>query len=269
MLVGYSEKVKGSLVESVWQAILSEAEAVILREYEMKNMVRSAILSHKNLDSTLAYRLAQKLSTSDMRESVLNKLIMEAYEANEDLIESACLDIIAVRDRDPACHRFIDPLLYYKGFIAVQSYRVGSFLNREGYLDLSYFLQMRSSEVFGVDIHPNAHIGNGIMIDHAHSIVIGETAIVGRNVSMLHSVTLGGTGKDKGDRHPKIGDGVLLGAGASVLGNITVGRCCKVASGSVVLSDVPDYKTVAGVPAKVVGHSGCDQPSSLMDQNIQ
>ena len=128
---------------------------------------------------------------------------------------------------------------------------------------------MRSSEVFGVDIHPNAKIGQGIMIDHAHSIVIGETAVVGNNVSMLHSVTLGGTGKDKGDRHPKIGDGVLLGAGASVLGNITVGRCSKVASGSVVLSNVPKFKTVAGVPAKVVGNSGCDQPSSVMDQNIQ
>ena len=267
--MGYAETVKGSLVESVWHSVLSEAESLISRQPEMRMMMNSSILSHKNLGSALANRLAQKLKTDEMSGSVLNKMTLDAYVSEKELIESACLDIIAVRDRDPACHRLIEPFLYFKGFAALQSYRVANYLNRNSDLDLSYFLQMRSSEVFGVDIHPNAIIGNGIMIDHAHSIVIGETAIIGSNVSMLHSVTLGGTGKDKGDRHPKIGDGVMLGAGASILGNITIGRCSKVASGSVVLSNVPEYKTVAGVPAKVVGDSGCDQPSSVMDQNIQ
>lgn len=160
----------------------------------------------------------------------------------------------------------MQPLLYFKGFQAVQAYRVGHWLYSQGRHDLAYFVQMRVSEVFGVDIHPAAKIGQGIMIDHAHSIVIGETAVVGDNVSMLHSVTLGGTGKEDDDRHPKIGDGVLIGAGAHVLGNITIGHCSRIAAGSVVLSDVPPCKTVAGVPAKIVGEAGCAQPSVTMDQ---
>ena len=252
----------------VWVNIRKEAEEVLLSQREMSSLIYSSILNHKSLESVLAYRLAQKLSTSDMSEAVLNEIILNTYLADNKLIDNAYFDIVAVKERDPACNRFLQPLLYFKGFIALQAYRVGNYLNSQGHYDLSYFFQMRSSEVFGVDIHPRAKIGRGIMIDHAHSIVIGETAVVGDNVSMLHSVTLGGTGKDKGDRHPKIGDGVLLGAGSSVLGNIAIGRCSKVASGSVVLSNVPDFKTVAGVPAKVVGDSGCDQPSSIMDQNF-
>ena len=156
-------------------------------------------------------------------------------------------------------------MLYFKGFQAVQSYRVAHWLWAEGRRDLAYFFQMRCSEVFGIDIHPAARIGQGIMIDHAHSIVIGETAVVGNNVSMLHSVTLGGTGKEDDDRHPKIGDGVLIGAGAKVLGNIRIGHCSRIAAGSVVLHDVEPCKTVAGVPAKVVGEAGCDQPSLSMN----
>ncbi len=172
---------------------------------------------------------------------------------------------MAVYDRDPACHRFLQPLLYFKGFQAVQAYRIAHWLWNEGRQDLAYFVQMRASEMFGVDIHPAARIGQGIMIDHAHSIVVGETAVVGDNVSLLHSVTLGGTGKEDEDRHPKIGDGVLIGAGAKVLGNIHVGHCSRIAAGSVVLHDVPACKTVAGVPAKIVGEAGCDQPSMSMD----
>ena len=262
------EKKMISLVDRIWQIIRDEAENVIVEQREMNSLINSSILTHANLESVLSYRIAQKLSTTDMSEAVLNEILLNAYEAEKKLVEDAYFDIVAVKDRDPACHRFLEPLLYFKGFLALQSHRAGCYLNSNGHYDLSYFLQMRSSEVFGVDIHPKAMIGKGIMIDHAHSIVIGETAIVGDNVSMLHSVTLGGTGKDNGDRHPKIGDGVLIGAGASVLGNITVGRCSKIASGSVVLSDVPKFKTVAGVPAKVVGDSGCDQPSSVMDQSI-
>jgi serine O-acetyltransferase len=171
-----------------------------------------------------------------------------------------------VFERDPACHRFIQPLLFFKGYQAIQAYRIGHWLWGSGRKDLAYFIQMRVSEVFGVDIHPAATLGRGIMVDHAHSIVIGETAVVGDNVSMLHSVTLGGTGKADGDRHPKIGDNVLIGAGAKVLGNISVGSCSRIAAGSVVLEDVPPCTTVAGVPARVVGKAGCDQPSMMMDQ---
>ncbi|MEM6389250.1 MAG: serine O-acetyltransferase, partial [Pseudomonadota bacterium] len=178
---------------------------------------------------------------------------------------AARADILAVHERDPACHRFLQPLLFFKGFQAVQAYRMGHYLWRQDRRDLAYFIQMRVSETFGVDIHPGARIGQGIMIDHAHSIVVGETAVVGDNVSMLHSVTLGGTGKEEEDRHPKIGNGVLIGAGAKVLGNLKVGDCCRIAAGSVVLHDVPPCKTVAGVPAKIVGEAGCDQPSLSMD----
>jgi serine O-acetyltransferase len=177
--------------------------------------------------------------------------------------------LVAVYDRDPACHRFLQPILYFKGYQAVQAYRVGHWLWQAGRIDLAYFVQMRVSEVFGVDIHPAAKIGRGIMIDHAHSIVIGETAVVGDNVSMLHSVTLGGTGKEDGVRHPKIGNGVLIGAGAKVLGNIEIGYCSRIAAGSVVLQDVPPCSTVAGVPARVVGEAGCAQPSVTMDHLIR
>ena len=169
-------------------------------------------------------------------------------------------------ERDPACNSFIQPLLFFKGFQAIQAYRVGHWLWKAGRKDMAYYFQSRISEVFNLDIHPAAVIGHGIMIDHAHSIVIGETAVVGNNVSMLHSVTLGGTGKQDDDRHPKIGDGVLIGAGAKVLGNIKVGHSSRIAAGSVVLHDVPPCKTVAGVPAKIVGSAGCDQPSVSMDQ---
>jgi serine O-acetyltransferase len=160
----------------------------------------------------------------------------------------------------------LQPILFFKGFQALQAYRMAHWLWQTGRTDMAYFVQMRCSECFGVDIHPAAVIGTGVMIDHAHSIVIGETATVGNDVSMLHSVTLGGTGKEDGDRHPKIGDGVMIGAGAKVLGNIRVGHHSRIAAGSVVLHEVPCCKTVAGVPARVIGDAGCPEPSQSMNQ---
>jgi serine O-acetyltransferase len=216
----------------------------------------------------MAYRFSQKLASSEMSEQILREFADEALDADPEIGAAARSDIMAVFERDPACHRFLQPVLFFKGFQAVQAYRIGHWLWKSGRTDLSYFVQMRVSEVFGVDIHPAAKVGKGIMIDHAHSIVIGETAVVGDNVSMLHSVTLGGTGKEDGDRHPKIGNGVLIGAGAKVLGNITIGHCSRIAAGSVVLHDVPPCKTVAGVPARIVGEAGCEQPSMTMDQLI-
>jgi len=203
-----------------------------------------------------------------MSEQILREIADEAFADDPALGQAARADLMAVFDRDPACHRYLQPLLFFKGYQAVQAYRVGHWLWQSGHRDLAYFVQMRVSEHFGVDIHPAARVGKGLMIDHAHSIVIGETAVVGDNVSMLHSVTLGGTGKEDGDRHPKIGNGVLIGAGAKVLGNIHVGYCSRIAAGSVVLHDVPPCTTVAGVPARVVGEAGCAQPAINMDQVI-
>ena len=252
-------------VDPVWQRILDEADKAVRDEPLLGGLIHGCILHHDTLERALAYRLAQKLASGEMSEQLLREIADEAYRADPSLGAAARADIMAVHDRDPACHRYIQPLLFFKGFQAVQAYRVGHWLWTEGRHDLAYFIQMRVSEVFGVDIHPAARIGQGIMIDHAHSIVVGETAVVGNNVSMLHSVTLGGTGKETEDRHPKIGDGVLIGAGAKVLGNIRIGNCSRIAAGSVVLAEVPPCTTVAGVPARIVGEAGCDQPSMRMD----
>ena len=261
-------KSKVASVDPVWQRVREEAAEAVQTEPLLGGLIHSSLLHHATLERALAYRFSMKLASSEMSEQILREIADEAYSADPELGQDARADIMAVYDRDPACHRFIQPLLYFKGFQAVQAYRVGHWLWQNRRWDLAYFVQMRVSEIFGVDIHPAAKVGKGIMIDHAHSIVIGETAVVGDNVSMLHSVTLGGTGKEDGDRHPKIGNGVLIGAGAKVLGNITVGYCSRIAAGSVVLHDVPHNKTVAGVPAKVIGEAGCSQPSITMDQLI-
>lgn len=253
-------------IDPVWQRIEREAAEAISDEPLLGGLIHASILHHDTLENALAYRMSQKLASPEMTEQLLREIIDEAYRSDPDLGVSARADIVAVFERDPACHRFMQPLLYFKGFQAIQAYRIGHWLWTQGRKDLSYYVQMRVSEVFGIDVHPAARIGKGIMIDHAHSIVIGETAVVGDNVSMLHSVTLGGTGKEDDDRHPKIGNGVLIGAGAKVLGNIEVGHCSRIAAGSVVLEAVPPMKTVAGVPAKIVGEAGCSQPSVTMDQ---
>ncbi|MGB3313812.1 MAG: serine O-acetyltransferase [Albidovulum sp.] len=261
-------KAKFAQVDPVWSHICEEARAAVRDEPLLGGFIHSSILHHATLERALAYRFSLKLASGEMSEQLLREIADEAYTTDPSLGQVARADIVAVYDRDPACHRFMQPLMFFKGFQAVQAYRIGHWLWNNGRRDLAYFVQMRVSEIFGVDIHPGARVGQGIMIDHAHSIVIGETAVVGDNVSMLHSVTLGGTGKEEEDRHPKIGDGVLIGAGAKVLGNIKVGNCSRIAAGSVVLQEVPPCKTVAGVPARIVGEAGCDQPALSMDQVI-
>ena len=253
-------------VDPVWQRICDDARDAIKAEPLMGGMMSAGVLHHDRFEDALAFRLAMKLASQEMSAQTLREIANRAYEAEPALAQSARSDLVAIVDRDPACHRFLQPLMFFKGYQAVQAYRLGHWLWEQGQTDLAYYMQMRNSENFGVDIHPAAQIGNGIMIDHAHSIVVGETAVIGDNVSMLHSVTLGGTGKEDDDRHPKIADGVLIGAGAKVLGNITVGHCSRIAAGSVVLEDIPPMKTVAGVPAKIVGEAGCAQPSISMDQ---
>ncbi len=262
-------RAKLAQIDPVWSRILSEAEQAVADEPLLGGLLHSSILHHASIENALAYRIAMKLASGEMSEQLLREICDSAYRADASLALSARADIVAVYERDPACHRFLQPLMFFKGYQAVQAYRMAHWLWTKGRRDMAYFFQMRISEVFGVDIHPAARIGRGIMIDHAHSIVIGETAVVGDNVSLLHSVTLGGTGKEDEDRHPKIGDGVLIGAGAKVLGNIKIGHCSRIAAGSVVLHDVPPKSTVAGVPAKVVGEAGCEQPSVLMDQSLK
>lgn len=253
-------------VDPVWTRIRDEAEEAVRGEQLLGGLIHSSLLHHPTMERALAYRFSLKLASGEMSEQILREIADEAYMDDTELGQAARADLVAVQDRDPACHRFIQPILFFKGYQAVQAYRVGNWLWRKGRRDMAYFVQMRVSEAFGVDIHPGARVGKGLMIDHAHSIVIGETAVVGDNVSMLHSVTLGGTGKEDGDRHPKIGNGVMIGAGAKILGNIRVGECSRIAAGSVVLHDVPRCTTVAGVPARVVGEAGCSQPAMTMDQ---
>lgn len=255
-------------VDPVWDQIQREAQQAVSDEPLIGGFVHACILHHKSLEKALSYRIAAKLASNEMSMVVIRDIVEEVYAANPAVVQAARADLVAIYERDPACHRLLQPILYFKGYQAVQAYRVGHHLFSQGKRDLAYFVQMRVSEIFGVDIHPGAVIGRGIMIDHAHSIVIGETAVVGDNVSMLHSVTLGGTGKEEEDRHPKIGDGVLIGAGAKVLGNIKVGDCSRIAAGSVVLEDVPSCKTVAGIPARIVGEAGCDQPSVSMNHML-
>lgn len=254
---------------ALWSQICSEAREAIACEPLLGALIHSGLLHHENLQSALAYRFAMKLSSSEMSAQLLREIADAAYAARPELVLAAEADLRAVYERDPATHRLMQPFLFFKGFQALQAYRIGHWLWTEGRRDMAYFVQMRCSEAFGVDIHPAARVGKGVMMDHAHSIVIGETAVVGDNVSMLHSVTLGGTGKSDGDRHPKIGNGVLIGAGAKVLGDITVGRCSRIAAGSVVLADVPPCKTVAGVPARIVGDAGCTDPAFAMDHLIE
>lgn len=261
-------KLRLSTVDPVWQQICDEAEEASRNEPLIGGLLHASLLHHPSFERALAYRFSQKLASREISEQILRELADEAYAQDPELGQAARTDVTAVFERDPACHRYLQPVLFFKGFQALQSYRIAHWLWQEGRHDLAYLVQMRVSEVFGVDIHPAARIGRGVMIDHAHSIVIGETAVVGDNVSMLHSVTLGGTGKTDGDRHPKIENGVLIGAGAKVLGAITIGHCSRIAAGSVVLQDVPPCTTVAGVPAKIIGAAGCPQPAASMDQII-
>ena len=255
-------------LDPIWTAVRDEAEDAVNRERALGGFLYATILAHDRLEDAVCHRLAQRLNHSDVDAGLINQVFSDVLDAQPELGRAFRADLAAVVDRDPACSRFIEPLLYFKGFHALVTYRFAHQLWVQGRRDFALYLQSQSSRIFAVDIHPAARIGKGIFMDHAHGIVIGETAVVGDNVSMLHGVTLGGTGKDDGDRHPKIGNNVLLAAGCSVLGNIRIGNCSKVAAGSVVLKDVPDNTTVAGVPAKFVGISNCPEPALTMDQRL-
>jgi serine O-acetyltransferase len=245
-----------------------EAEEAIQREPDLGAFMFANVLNHDTLEAIVVHRVAVRLENRDLPSDLIRQIYMDILSQDGSIGEAFRADAMAVFDRDPACTRLIEPLLYFKGFQALQAYRLAHALWKAGRRDLALYLQSRSSEVFQVDINPAAVIGRGIFLDHATGIVIGSTVVIEDDVSMLQGVTLGGTGKEVGDRHPKIRRGVLLGAGAKVLGNIEVGHCSRVASGSVVLQAVPHNKTVAGVPARVVGEAGCAEPARSMDQII-
>jgi serine O-acetyltransferase len=257
-----------SKVDPVWSRVREEAEEIVRHEPELATFIYSSVLHHDDLESAVVFRISERLDHAALPADLIRQAFHEALRDDPDIGNAFRVDIVAVYDRDPATRRFIDPMLYFKGFHAIQTHRLAHWLWGKGRKDMAYYLQSRSSASFQCDIHPAAKIGRGIFLDHATGFVVGETAAIGNDVSILHGVTLGGTGKENGDRHPKIGNGVMLAAGAKVLGNISVGNCARVAAGSVVLQDVPNNVTVAGVPAKVVGAAGCAEPSRTMDQML-
>ena len=254
------------LGDPIFARMRSEAEETLRREPELASFLMASVLNHDTLESAVVHRVAARLDHGDVSGDLIRQTYLEIIARDASIGEAFRADILAVADRDPACLRMIEPLLYFKGFHALQTHRLAHALWKTGRRDFALWLQSRSSEVFQTDINPAARIGKGIFLDHATGLVVGQTCVIEDDVSILHGVTLGGTGKDRGDRHPKIRKGVLIGAGAKVIGNIEVGHCARIAAGSVVLSPVPHNKTVAGVPARVVGEAGCAEPARSMDQ---
>jgi serine O-acetyltransferase len=252
--------------DPVWSQVRREAEEISASEPALGGFIYASVLSHARIEDAVCHRLARRLQHAVLDPGLVHKTFHEVLEADPTLGEQFRADLMAWAKRDPACDRLIEPLLYFKGFHALQTHRIGHRLWNAGRKDFALYLQSLVSRFLQVDIHPAARIGRGIMIDHATGIVIGETAVVGDDCSMLHGVTLGGSGNEQGDRHPKIGRGVMIGAGAKILGNITVGDCARIAAGSVVLKDVPAKRTVAGVPARDIGANTCEEPALTMDQ---
>jgi len=253
-------------VDPVWRAVCREAEEVVRKEPLLGTFIYSTILNQASLEDAVIHRISERLHNREVQADAIRRSFEEMFAADPEWGEVLRTDIAAVFDRDPACERLIEPILYFKGFHAIQTHRLAHWNYHNGHKDIALYLQSRSSQVFQTDINPQARIGRGLFMDHATGVVVGETAVIGNDVSILHGVTLGGTGKEGADRHPKISDGVLIGAGAAVLGNIRVGKCSRVAAGSMVIKPVEDNVTVAGVPARVVGVAGCAEPSRTMDQ---
>jgi serine O-acetyltransferase len=257
------------LGDGIWEKLCEEAKMEIELEPALASYLYSTILSHKEMSDALAFVLANKLGSSVLLDSQLLELFSKCYREDPELVQCAIADMQAVLERDPACDKYVMILLYFKGFQALQAQRIAHSLWSKGRQSLALLLQHRVSEAFHVDAHPAAKIGKGVMIDHATGVVIGETAVVGNNVSILHNVTLGGTGTTDGDRHPKIGDGVVLGAGATILGPVIVGTNVKIGAGSVVLQDIPDNSVAVGIPAKILRRERSEEviePSLSMDQ---
>ena len=253
-------------LDPVWELVRKEAQAVIDDDPAMSGFIYGTVLNQRSLEDAVIQRICDRLHQPEFSADMIRGIFREMLEDGPEWSDILRVDLAAVYERDPACTRFIEPLLYFKGFHAIQTHRLAHWAWNQGRRDFALYLQSRSSEIFQTDINPQAKFGRGIFMDHATGIVIGATAVLGNDVSLLQGVTLGGTGKEEGDRHPKVGCGVLIGAGSKVLGNITVGDCSRVAAGALVLKPVPPKTTVAGVPARVVGVAGCAEPSRSMDQ---
>lgn len=255
--------------DPIWARLRLEAEEMVRHEPALAGLLISTILQQPSLEDAVIQRVADRLHSTAVSSDVIRLTYRQALDAEPVLGEIFRVDLAAVVDRDPACDRFIEPVLFFKGFHAIQTHRLANWLWRAGRRDFALYLQSRSSEVFQTDINPAVPMGRGIFLDHATGLVVGATASIGDDVSILQDVTLGGTGKESGDRHPKIRRGVLIGAGAKILGNIEIGNCSRVAAGSVVLQPVPPNSTVAGVPARIVGKAGCAEPARAMDQMVR
>ncbi len=253
-------------LDPIWARVRDEAQAAAESEPVLSGFFYGTVLNHATLEAALAHRISQRLDHADVPAALIDHAFAQMAAQDGTFAETLRIDLQAVFDRDPACQRYLEPLLYFKGFHAIQTHRLAHWLWHQGRKDFALYLQSRSSVTFQTDIHPAMSMGRGIFLDHATGLVVGFTARIGDNVSILQDVTLGGTGKEFGDRHPKIGNGVLIGAGAKILGNITIGDCSRVAAGSVVLKPVPANSTVAGIPARIIGSSGCAEPARSMDQ---
>ncbi|NIB39255.1 serine O-acetyltransferase [Pseudomaricurvus alkylphenolicus] len=254
--------------DTIWQTIREESRQQAAEEPILASFFHATVLNHSRLEDALSFHLANKLDSPAASAMQIREVVQQAFDSDCDLGAAMRADLLAIKDRDSACDNLSTPLLFFKGFHALQAYRVAHWLWNHQRRELALFLQNRISVEFGVDIHPAARIGQGIMFDHATGIVIGETAVVEDNVSLMQSITLGGTGKESGDRHPKIRAGVMIGPGSKILGNIEVGEGAKVCAGSVVLKPVSAHAVVAGVPAKVLGHTSSGQPALEMDQGL-
>jgi serine O-acetyltransferase len=257
-----------AITDLIWSRLREEAEEAAVREPKMAGFFADAVLGQNGFQEAVTHRVATRLKNDVIALPQILQAFERAMENDPCIVEAMKADIAAVLDRDPMCTRLIEPLLYFKGFHAIQAHRLNYWLWHHGERDFAFYLQSRSSEVFQTDIHPAAPFGHGVFLDHATGLVVGETACVGDNVSMLQHVTLGGTGKESGDRHPKIREGVVIGAGAAILGNIEVGAHARIAAGSVVLKPVPPHATMAGVPAKVMRIADEYEPSRSMNQTL-
>lgn len=256
------------IAQKIWQRIREDAVKMAEDEVQLRHLLEDVVISRGTLAESLAARLARKLSREDMQRDQLEPLLRTILIGNDEAVMSAARDMEAIVDRDPACQSELEPLLFYKGFLAMASYRVAHILWKSERKALALYFQSIVSEIFAVDIHPAARIGCGILLDHATSVVVGETSIIEDNVSILHEVTLGGTGKQTGNRHPIVRSGVLIGAGSKILGRVEIGECVKIGAGSVVLNDVAPHQTVAGVPAVLVGETTEENPAMGMDQTL-
>ena len=255
-------------LDQTWRTLQSEALAAQEAEPALGGYLRAHLLNRDGLSDALAHMLAEELAGRHFNDLQIRDVVAASHKEDPAMVAAAHVDLLAILERDPAAASPLAAFLFFKGYHALQAYRVAHHMWRAERTMLALYLQSRIARRFGVDIHPAARIGQGVMMDHAHGIVIGETTVVEDNVSFLHSVTLGGTGKEIGDRHPKIRAGVMIGAGAKILGNIEIGTCARIAAGSVVLASVPPRVTVAGVPARIIGEAGCAAPAEEMDQTL-